>query len=266
MKWKIGRVVPLHKGKKLSESEMSSFRPISLLSVTSKLVERVVQQQMLTYLETTGQLNQNHNAYRRFHSTSTAIIAMTDALFEATDRNLIATITTVDESCAFDSVIHETLVKKLRLYNFSEQTCLWFKNYLNFHSQYVAIGAKSSSIKQMKSGVPQGSVLGPILYTVYINELSCAIQDDDCQGHLKNTDNLFGNNCLTCGEIPAYADDATIIAASKSRTKNQEQITTNISKVKTFLNSNGLVMNDTKTKIVESMVAQKTLQDCRLSS
>ena len=93
------------------------------MSVTSKIVEKVVQQQMLEFLETTGQLNQHHNTYRRFHNTTTTIMTMTDALFEATDRNQIATITTVDESCAFDSVLHDVLIDKMRLYNFGEAAC-----------------------------------------------------------------------------------------------------------------------------------------------
>ena len=112
-KWKIGRVVPVHKGKGIKENEVSSYRPISLLSVTGKIVEKIVQKQILEYLEESEQINDKNNAYRRNHSTTSAVIAMTEAIFEATDHNMIATIMTIDESCAFDSVEHELLLEKL---------------------------------------------------------------------------------------------------------------------------------------------------------
>ena len=94
---------------------------------------------------------------------------MTDAIFEETNRNQIATITTVDESCAFDCIVHNVLIEKVKIYNFGNDTIKWFTNYLRFRSQYVAIGSKSSSMKTVRTGVPQGLVLGPILYTLYIN-------------------------------------------------------------------------------------------------
>ena len=179
-KWKIGCLVPIHKGKGLNETERSSFRPISLLSVTAKIVERVVQTQTLQFMESTLQLNQQNNAYRKFHSTTSAIIALTEAFYEATDRNHITTITTINETCAFDCVDHETLLYKMRIYNFSDSTIKWFSNYLKFRSQFISIGAKNSSMRHIKSGVPQGSVLGPILYTIYINELPSLTNDNLC--------------------------------------------------------------------------------------
>ena len=247
----------LHKGKSLNECESASYRPISLLSVTAKLVEKIVQQQMLNYLESTEQLNQMNNAYRNYHNMSTAIIPMTDALHEAMDRNMIATITTVDESCAFDCVLHDILIEKIQIYNFTDTMCRWFANYLNYRSQYVAVGAKKSTIKSVKMGIPQGSVLGPILYTLYINELSAATKDDFCMRHPQNNDDLFGSQCLSCGTILVFADDAMIIAASHSREANQLKLISNLSKVNDFLTCNKLAMNSTKTTLVESMVCQK---------
>ena len=257
-KWKIGRLVPLFKGKGLNETERLSYRPISLLSVTAKIVERVMQQQMLNYLEDTKQINQNNNAYRKHHSTISAIIEMTDAIFGAADQRLIATITTIDESCAFDCVVPDILLDKLGIYNFSESVIKWLSNYLSFRSQYVTIGSKSSSMKWVKSGVPQGSVMGPLLYTMYINELPNITKNEDtCNIPHHMNSNLFGNNCLNCGTVPAYADDATIIAASPSRDTNQLKMIDNMEIMKKFLANNKLSMNATKTKIVESMVKQR---------
>ena len=258
-KWKIGRVVPVHKEKGVKENEVSSYRPISLLSVTGKIVEKIVQKQMLEYLEESEQINDKNNAYRRHHSTTSAVIAMTEALFEATDHNMIATVMTIDKSCAFDSVEHEILLEKLRIYNFGSAACNWLRSYLSYRSQYVSIGSKNSSMNYVKIGVPQGSVLGPILYTMFVNELPAVTKDDICRSslHQDTTDVLFGGDCLICGIVPSYADDATVISASHSRDSNQLKITENLRKIQNFLSNNRLVMNGTKTKLVESMVAQK---------
>ena len=117
-KWKVARVIPLHKGKGTSIYEPDNYRPISLLPTTAKLIERVVQTQMLEYLETTKQINYNHHAYRRHMSTTTAMLQMTDTIFEATEQNKITTIMTIDKSAAFDCVPHSLLLQKLSLYNF----------------------------------------------------------------------------------------------------------------------------------------------------
>ena len=126
-----------------------------------------------------------------------------DSLFEAVDENKIATIMTVDESSAFDCVPHEILIEKLCLYNFDITTLNWFKSYLSFRSQYVSINAQDSEMMMIDIGVPQGSVLGPLIYTIFINELPEIVTDDDCTDTAHEpSEYLFSRNCKKCGELP----------------------------------------------------------------
>ena len=101
-------------------------------------------------------------------------------------------------------------------------------------------------------------VLGPLLYTIYINELSENVVEDDCQELVHKDDKkLFPKNCSKCGQIPSYADDATLTISAKTREENQIKIDKTMSRITTFLNSNQLTINKTKTNILECMVAQK---------
>ena len=131
------------------------------------------------------------------------------------------------------------------MYNFSASTCDWILSYLQHRTQYMTIGAQRSEMSAVTHGVPQGSVLGPLLYTIYTNELADVIKDDNCTNPSHEQDNLlFSQNCPNCGALPCYADDATYVFSSNSRDTNQEKLVKNLSKIKIFLNENTLVLNE----------------------
>ena len=259
-KWKIGKLLPLHKGKGLDPNDPKSYRPISLLPIMGKLVERILQPQILEFMENSGQLSANHHSYRKNHSTVTSMLQLSDAIFHGCDLNKITTLVTLDQSAAFDVLSHKILTRKLALYNFSENFIEWITSYLSFRSQYVTIGTRNSTFKNVTSGVPQGSVLGPIFYVIYVNELPSIINDANCTNavHDKTDESeLFENNCDKCGQIPTYADDSTVVVTTSTRFQAQEKIDIIIDKVKTFLAANSLSLNLGKTEIVETMVRQK---------
>ena len=141
---KVAKVIPLHNGKGTSRHDPQNYRPISLLPTVAKLTERVIQAQMTDFLEKTKQINYNHHAYRKYQSTTTAMLQISDEIFEATDQNQITALMTIDESTAFDCVPHHILLDKLSLYNFDIQTLEWFHLYLSYRSQYVTINSKNS--------------------------------------------------------------------------------------------------------------------------
>ena len=191
-------------------------------------------------------------------STTTALLQISDTIYQATDENKITEVMTVDQSSAFDCVEHDILVEKLKMYSLGENVLTWIKSFLEYRTQYVAIGNARSNMVPMYSGVPQGSVLGPLLYIVYTNELPEVTRDENCQ-NIEHRDNskLFGPECSQCGTFPIYADDATYVCTSNSRTLNQDRITEKLDKIQKYLSANKLAINLKKTSITEFMIPQK---------
>ena len=192
-KWKIAKTIPLLKNKDLDKLSPSSYRPVALLTTVSKIVERAAQTQLLDYLEKTRQLNPNSHAYRKGMSTTTTLIQLMDGLYEATDAKKISSLMALDQSCAFDCVRHSLLLDKLRLMNIEEKAITWVGNYLAHRSHFVSVGRAVSGMKPVPRGVPQGSVLGPLLYTIYTSDITESVRDENCQDpvHLENRE-LFG--------------------------------------------------------------------------
>ena len=128
-------------------------------------MEHAIQKQILNYMDESKQWNKNLHGYRELHSTTTTLLQVTDFINEAADEGQISNAMLIDQSAAFDMVDPEILDQKLALYKFSDKTRNWLRSYLSHRSQYVNVGAAKSNIRSVKIGVPQGSVLGPILYT-----------------------------------------------------------------------------------------------------
>ena len=182
-------------------------------------------------------MNGSAYAYRAQHSTTTTMIEITDILYEATDRRDMSSLMNVDQSVAFDCVTHKTLLDKLKLYNVGEEAINWIQNYLSYRTQYVNIERKKSNKKAVNRLVPQGS-----------NEMTESIQNKNCQNTShQSTERLFGENCLECGSMVLYADDATYTITS--RKSEEKKLVENIQNIITFLNFNDITINMGKTNI-----------------
>ena len=199
-----------------------------------------------------------HHGYREHLSTTTAMIKMMDSVATAVDQNLIASSMSIDQSAAFDCLEHNLLLDKLQYYSLDQNTMKWLELYLDSRSSYVSIGSATSSIHPQLYGVPQGSVMSPLLYLVYVNEFPTVTEDDLCENtaHLSRYI-LFGDRCNDWGTMTIYADDGQYLVTGRSRMNNQIQIEKMLDRIINYLNANGLEINQVKTTLSEFMCRQK---------
>ena len=258
MKWKTAKVTPRLKGRGMDRMDVSSFRPVAVLSTVSKLVERAAQQQLLKFMEETCQLNPSSHAYRQHLSTTTTLAEILDILYQGAEDRKLASVMAIDQSSAFDCIDHQILLKKLQRYNIGTAAVEWIKDYLGHISQYVVIGAGTSRMTALERGVPQGSVLGPLLYAIFTNETSEVVKNPSCNNPVhQSTVSLFGKQCTDCGIVTSYADDTTYSVTSRQRQHNQTRLITTLDELQLFFDDNRLAINVSKTAILECMLKQK---------
>ena len=248
--WKIAKVVPLlKKGDPLSPQ---NYRPVALLPVLSKILEKVIFTQVVDYVEANGILHPSHHGSRPGHSTCTALIELYRAWIEAIECGNMAAVMMLDLSAAFDLVSHELLLEKLKLMGFESSTVQWFKSYLLCRSQCVYIDGKLSELVDVPVGVPQGSVLGALLYMLFVNELPSVIHNDSdmdenhCQhSNLNNLNYKQGCELLCC-----YYDDSTASVSSNEPLELSSNLSSMYKRLSGYFGDNRLVINNEKTHLL----------------
>ena len=167
--WKEAVVTPILK--KGDSQKKENYRPVSCLIVASKVMERIVCDQITRFFEVHGLLPDNQHGFRARRSTMTALASMQQDWTENCDNKNVTGILLWDLSAAYDTLSPKLLCDKLRVYGFDQLSCKWFESFLTGRSQCVKIGKTMSSSKALESGVPQGGILSPIIFTVYGAEL-----------------------------------------------------------------------------------------------
>ena len=167
--WKKARLIPIHKPE--IRTERNKYRPISILLILSKLLERHVANSYVKFLTENDILSSCHHGFRAHHSCESTLILINEHLLDNIEQGLINGIHLIDLSKAFDLADHRLLMQKLEQYGITPIALKWFKSYLNYRYQVVQIASSQCNPALIKSGLSQGSILRPILFLIFINDL-----------------------------------------------------------------------------------------------
>ena len=241
--WKTPKVIQLFK--KEDPLSPQNYRPVAILPILSKILEKSIFIQIIEYMNTNQLIHPNHHGFRAAHCTTTGLIQMYDSWVEALEHNQVTGVCFLDLSAAFDIVDHPLLLQKLKLYGFADESLNWVKSYLGGRSQSVYIEATQSKTLPVPTGVPQGSILGPLFYIIFTNELPELVHD-----HPPSPGKLYNMKCDQCGTLCCYADDSSFSCASSSLDAIEDKLTTDYNTIAAFMTSNKLKLNSDKTHLM----------------
>ena len=225
--WKSARVIPLHKGG--DRDNLDNYRPISTLPVLAKVLETLVNSQLKCFLSSHSVLSPLQSGFRPMHSTTSAITLVTSDIVSALDDQQHCATLFIDLSKAFDTVDHHLLLERLSGIGLDTAACAWFRDYLSLRRQCIKSPLGNSDFLTVTKGVPQGSVLGPVLFTIYINELVSSLSG--CHAHL-------------------YADDTILYCISDSPLAATAKLQLGFNLLQHALAELKLVLNSGKTKFM----------------
>ena len=223
---KSAKVVPIYK--KDSKQDVSNYRPISILTSTSKIMEKIIHEQVESYLVKNNILFEFQSGFRHKYSTNTCLIHLTDYIKHELSLGRYVGMVLIDLRKAFDTVNHSILGQKLEAVGFDELSIKWFKSYLQDRSQLVCVNDASSDKLKISCGVPQGSVLGPLLFNLYINDMESSI---DCK-------------------LMLYADDSALLVSHKDFSIVENSLSNNLSNLRNWLIYNKLSLHLGKTQSI----------------
>lgn len=223
-KMKVAKIRPLHKGG--SKDSADNYRPISVLPSISKVFEIIVNNRLLSYLKSINFLYDHQYGFRESSDTVSATLDLVSELQLQLDQGKRMAVVSLDLRKAFDTVDHTILLQKMNLLGIRGQCYDWFRNYLVNRRQFVRINNTCSSEKNVNCGVPQGSILGPSLFLLYINSISCLSLD---------------------GKIKLYADDTVLVYTGNNSSTIKAQIQNDLTKLEQWLVTHKLTLNVKKS-------------------
>lgn len=229
-------ITPILKKTSLDKEQLKNFRPVSNLAFVSKLIERVIADRFLEHLEINNINNKFQSAYKKGHSTETALLRVQNDILDAVDTKGAAILIQLDLSAAFDTLDQDVLLRSLQDLGISGCALAWFSSYLKGRHQSVVVSGEFSGRKPLQYGVPQGSVLGPLLFTTYTMPLSSVITAENLEHHL-------------------YADDSNLYLAfspvsAASKESAVQHVQSSACVIKGWMDNHFLKLNEQKTEIL----------------
>ena len=237
---KVANVIPLYK----TDDPMlfNNYRPVSILCMLSKVFEKVMYSRLSQFLDTYQILFEKQFGFRKQHSTYMALLTLIDKISKCVQNGDFVVGIYLDFSKAFDTVNHDILFRKLEWYGIRGIALDWFKSYLTGRTQFVTYNGVSSTPQTIKCGVPQGYILGPLLFLIYINDLA--------------------NTCKTSLPI-LFADDTNIFTTGKNQHELESNINDELCRISAWLKVNKLSLNIKKTHYM--IFTTKKLHTCTIS-
>jgi hypothetical protein len=235
--WKCAKIIPLFKSG--NKENMSNYRPISLLPTLSKVIEKVVYHQLINYLEANSILYNQQFGFRKGRTTEDALHKLIAIITKAKQQKEHALSVFVDLKKAFDTVDIPILLQKLKFYGISNQELAWFENYLSGRTQRVSFKNASSGLLDLIMGVPQGSILGPLLFLLYINDLPAGLE-------LK---------CIL------FADDTTLTLVAPDIKELYEKANSQLEAASDWFCSNRLSLHPKKTRSIHYFPGKNEIPD-----
>ena len=226
---KIAKVIPLYKNKG-EIKDISNYRPISMLPVFSKIFEKLIHKKLVDFLDLNDIITSSQYGFRRKHSTLHALINATENVYQSVDNKQFTLGVFIDFSKAFDTVNHTILLKKLEIYGIRGNVLELFTSYLTNRKQYVNYGGLDSTLLNITCGVPQGSVLGPLLFILFVNDIV-------------NISNL--------GKFVLFADDLNLFLSDKDRSKLYRNANIILHSIYEYCSANKLIINYDKCCFME---------------
>ena len=223
---KIANLIPIHK--KDSKLDISNYRPISLLSNINKIIEKVMFNRLYAFLENHKCIYNLQFGFRKNHSTNHAILSIIEKIQDAIKNNKFAIGIFIDLQKAFDTVDHSILLNKLSHYGIRNNTNKWFESYLTNRQQFVSINGHTSDYSITKHGVPQGSVLGPLLFLIYINDMHA---------------------CIKNSGVFHFADDTNLLY-TPTHTNYLRKLNIDLKSLNHWLMANKISLNASKTELI----------------